>query len=74
MGLMEGATWKAWYEIHPSDREKSLTPSMYVWAYGCHFWDSYIASSNSSPNGGFNLPPAFHPPPPPIPPPIICRK
>ena len=35
----------------------SFRPSEHVWAYGWHFIDSYIVSTNS-PNGGFNSPPA----------------
>ena len=68
-GPMEGAIYMEGMhgcEIHSSDREKSITPFEHIWAYGWHFWDSYIASPNS-PNGWFNLPPASHPPPPPTP-------
>ena len=43
-------------------------PSKHVWAYGWHFLDTYIASTNN-PNRGYNPPPAAHPPPPPTPPP-----
>ena len=35
----------------------SFRPSERVWAYGWHFIDSYIVSTNS-PNEGFNSPPA----------------
>ena len=50
-------------------------PFKHVWAYGSHFWESYIASPNS-PNGGSNL--RLPPPTPPAPPsythplPIMC--
>ena len=33
------------YEIHPSHRETSLVPSMLVWAYGWHFWDSWLVQT-----------------------------
>ena len=26
-------------EIHPSDKEMSLTPSKHVWAYDWYLWD-----------------------------------
>ena len=66
--LAQWDPWRALHgrrgsEIHPSDRETSITPFKHVWAYGWHFWDPYIASPNS-PNGRFNPPAASHPPTP----------
>ena len=43
-------SWRALHgrdgsEIQPSDREMSLMPSKDVWAYGWHFWDSWLVQT-----------------------------
>ena len=45
--LRQWDQWKTRYgsEIHPSDREMSLMPSKHVWAYGWHFWDSWLVQT-----------------------------
>ena len=62
-------------EIHPSDREMSLTPFNHAWTLWLALL-GLIASPNSS-NGRFNPPLVSHSPlhpPLPLPPPITCHQ
>ena len=66
-------------EIHPSDGETSLTPFKHVWAYGWHFWNSWLVKTvlteqKVKPISGF--PPIFftHPSPFHLPTPIMCHQ
>ena len=40
-------------EIYPSDRETSLTSLKHVWAYGWHFWDSWLVQTVLTNTPGF---------------------
>ena len=71
--LRQWDTWRMLHgrhgsEIHPGDRETSITYAIQA----CFvLWLALVGpiASPSSPNGRFNSPPASHPPPPSAPPP-----
>ena len=76
--LRQWDPWRALHgrhgtEIHPRDRETSITPFKRVWAYGWLFWDSWLVQTVLT-DGLALLRLPTHPLHPPLPPPITCHQ